>query len=334
MRRLSARPCRRAFTLVELLVVIAIIGVLVALLLPAVQAARAAARRTHCANNLKQLGLALHGHHAAKRSFPPAGEDYGWCRFPEQRRINHVRNYSGLLYLLPYLEESTLYDSFDRGAAAANVLTGNNACCSPTGALSPLLGDAVASGNTTVAATVLAMLACPADDGDPLLPATGSYSAGDPARQGVKTSYDFVVGDSLVCSLWERQPTDQRTMFGENSDSAARRVTDGLSHTIAVAETLRSVYNGSAPAWSFRGWAMPGVAIGVTKINVWQLPGDTTYEGRAGTLRSHSSAGSLHGDYCQVLMGDGAARVLREQTDPAVLAALATMAGEETSTDF
>src|SRR6516164_352800 len=97
---------RRAFTLIEVLVVISIIGLLVALLLPAVQAAREAARRIQCVNNLKQLGLALHTYESASRSFPPGyvssfdasgndtGPGWGWGAM-----------------LLPQIEQKPLFDT-------------------------------------------------------------------------------------------------------------------------------------------------------------------------------------------------------------------------------
>src|SRR5947207_3585508 len=89
----------RGFTLVELLVVIAIIGVLVALLLPAVQAAREAARRSQCSNNLKQLSLALHNYEAVHNTFPPAGID--------------SNQMSWTVLLLPFFEQQALYDQFN-----------------------------------------------------------------------------------------------------------------------------------------------------------------------------------------------------------------------------
>src|SRR6476646_2594215 len=91
---------RTAFTLVELLVVIAIIGVLVALLLPAIQAAREAARRSQCQNNLKQIGLAIQQHADAKKVFPMGRNQF------DQWAV------SWAFYLLPYMEETTIYNSY------------------------------------------------------------------------------------------------------------------------------------------------------------------------------------------------------------------------------
>jgi len=93
---------RRAFTLVELLVVIAIVGILIALLLPAVQAARESARRLHCSNNLKQLGLAAHNYHDANKVLPIS---MGW--------VGQVLNGKGwILVTLPFMEDQGQYDRF------------------------------------------------------------------------------------------------------------------------------------------------------------------------------------------------------------------------------
>jgi prepilin-type N-terminal cleavage/methylation domain-containing protein len=107
--RQSRRPAT-AFTLVELLVVIAIIGILVALLLPAVQAAREAARRAQCQNNLKQCMIALHLHHDAYKEFPGAQEDFLPAPYRgEAKNLNH----SWVPFVLPYIEEQAVHDKYN-----------------------------------------------------------------------------------------------------------------------------------------------------------------------------------------------------------------------------
>lgn len=105
---MNTSPRRGGFTLVELLVVIAIIGLLIALLLPAVQSAREVARRANCTNNLKQIGLALHNYHSVHKTFPPG------------RLLNPVDGqghcFSAYAHLLPYLEADSLYDKIDFNA--------------------------------------------------------------------------------------------------------------------------------------------------------------------------------------------------------------------------
>ena len=101
-------PGRRGFTLVELLVVIAIIGVLVALLLPAVQSAREAARRMSCSNNLKQLSLALHNYEDTHKTLPPAGIDSNQMAWT--------------VLLLPFFEQKALYDQFNFNRGSWNAL--------------------------------------------------------------------------------------------------------------------------------------------------------------------------------------------------------------------
>jgi prepilin-type N-terminal cleavage/methylation domain-containing protein/prepilin-type processing-associated H-X9-DG protein len=165
--RFSARIVSRGFTLVELLVVIAIIGILVALLLPAIQAAREAARRVACTNNLKNLGLAALNHHNITGHYPILE---GWTR-PQDDEADVVAAYNAgkrlsgkgwILTLLPQLEEQPLYDQFQQGGAFEGQVT--EGFCIRGGA--PNLGLTSKKNGISVPElmkTQLSIIQCPSD---------------------------------------------------------------------------------------------------------------------------------------------------------------------------
>ncbi|MDZ7617697.1 MAG: DUF1559 domain-containing protein [Patescibacteria group bacterium] len=336
-RARTRRRHRAAFTLVELLVVIAIIGILIALLLPAVQSAREAARALHCKGNFRQIGIALHNYHSAHRSFPPGGIGYGWCRNADPYGDAHIMNKNGLLLLLPHLEQQPLYDQFDQSQCACNAMEGNNGCCGPASAIGTLSGDAVNSGNYRVAITRLAVFSCPSDNGDPLLDTGMHYGIkSGTSHKGVKTNYDFSANRSYECNNWKRSASSpSRRMFGENSGTRIRDVKDGTSTTLAMGETLYDVYNGRCAAWAYRGWVMTGVDVGAAEFNLWErIPPPSGFERyppepRRGKLASWAYLGSLHPSGAHVMAADGSVHFFNQDMDTAVRTKLATMAGGE-----
>ena len=325
---------RRAFTLVELLVVIAIIGILVALLLPAVQAAREAARRMSCGNNLKQLGLGLHNYQSTYGTFPPAGLGYGWCRFPGSNNWGptSVKNFNGWMMTLPYIEQTAIYDRFNQNQAASNCMDGNSSCCPPVTATGTLAGDAVTSGNGALVATQLKIFRCPSDPGDPWLPDNSTHYGIKPGSglKGAKTNYDFSVFNNYECDHWSRHAANQRRMFGDRSHASFQDITDGSSNTAMVVETLHDVFNGRCAAWGYRGWVMVGVDVGTYRINNWTYP--TLATPRRGRLGSWAHPGSLHPGGVQICYGDGAVRFVSQTTDVVVMQRVAAMADGQTVT--
>jgi prepilin-type N-terminal cleavage/methylation domain-containing protein len=197
---------RTAFTLIELLVVIAIIGVLVALLLPAVQAAREASRRTQCKNNLKQLALAMHSYESAYSRFPMGG--------------SQDSDFSVQARLLPYIEEANLQNLLDFTQPA---FFGSWSGKTPN----PLFVD--------VFETPVPVFLCPSD---PAPAQTAVTVSGNTFVYG-GLSYMVSFGSAKHTNNDWRWPTDG--VVYEHSGVGFRNFTDGTSNTVILSETVRSV---------------------------------------------------------------------------------------------
>jgi prepilin-type N-terminal cleavage/methylation domain-containing protein len=194
----------RAFTLVELLVVIAIVGVLVALLLPAVQAARESARRTQCLNNLKQLGVALHNFVSAEKHFPPGSVAKIYPAQPTHPETFY--RWSSLAHLLPYMENQSVRDLLDLSLPL----------------YMPGAGYPIADKNKVGVAQVLPEFLCASDIGQPVKTDWGP------------TNYVSCAGSGAGGGT----PFETDGVFYVNSVTTFANITDGSSHTAAMSESL------------------------------------------------------------------------------------------------
>ena len=295
-------PC--AFTLVELLVVIAIIGILVALLLPAVQSARQAAHRSTCSNNFRQLGLALELYHADNDAYP-AGSI--WVGFPGPGRARtRIDRGSMLIRLLPYVEEQALYDMFDfTRVTDSQVFPGTQ---------------------TLLASQRVAVFECPADD----WPIDLTHGRALHNYAGIKGPSGHINNNSCSCrsfSTWLTFALSSYENFEKASDYAGvftrlslfttrRHVTDGTSNTIYMGEVRPwcSAHNGNGWSISNNG---QGLVSTIVPINFDSCTRERIRDGCKRTCNWNMELGikSAHPGGAYVLMGDGSVRFLLESID-------------------
>lgn len=242
---------RRGFTLIELLVVIAIIGVLVSLLLPAVQQARESARRTQCKNNLKQMALALHNYHDVHQVFPPAyvgavgtsGTAFGFS-YPDDN-ANGPSGFAWGALILPQLDQSPLYNSLNFSlpcwapahAAAARTKLAAFLCPSATGGSDGFVVERWTSGSSAAPKS-------PAPFSPPLFFAHAHYltSAGIHQPWGRDPAYsaDFSQPEPIPAT---GKMATQDGAFYRNSRIRTADVTDGLSNTVFIGEHSSTLSN-------------------------------------------------------------------------------------------
>lgn len=292
----ESRAGRAGFTLVELLVVIAIIGILAALLMPAVQAARAAARKSECQNNLRQIGIALHGYHEARKVLPHA--QYG-------RTVTATgttgKYYSLFMAILPYVEKSTVYDNtfFDV--------------------------DVFHDMNDAAVTRQIPVYLCPAMEIPRQVP--------DPTREtGAPGSYAACVGSN---SAWTG-PRNGAVVLEVDGITTWEMIKDGLSNTFLVGELdygLTNYYFSAAgvPTTELRGgvtqWAIgyPGYSIATT-LGVYNS--DRLLTGSGG-LNEFQTFRSDHVKGCNFLYADGSVHFIPQETSAYVLNCMATRKGGE-----
>jgi prepilin-type N-terminal cleavage/methylation domain-containing protein/prepilin-type processing-associated H-X9-DG protein len=333
---------RRAFTLVELLVVIAIIGVLVALLLPAVQAAREAARRSSCQNNLAQIGKGMHNHHAAVNYFP-----YGAHDDDDEEGINHDGKpndrfpMTWRILLLPYMEQGPVFQELKPLAEASRVKGTYPVRAweqSPL-QLQPMPVYICPNENPAIKTGL-------ASWSGPTTAAIASYfgNAGSIATGPTDWGVPNVCGQCILhracrCEFGNTPEHPRGFFHGHNPDGpgmldmwpnqlATKHVPDGTSNTIHVGETYWAEPGSQQSGCSnhmhwMSSWSVASAVWGINLDHIAMAPqtAQDDYNWAAGC-----NFRSLHPGGAQFLFVDGSVRFLEESISPAALSNLADRA--------
>ena len=311
----------RAFTLIELLVVIFIIGLLVALLLPAVQAAREAARRAQCSNNLKQIGLALHGYHDVWQTLPPA-----YLAQP-LTNLELMSGWAWGMFILPYSEQKPLYNAanFDLGFGEIVV----NRPDFPGGLYA----------NNTVRQVSISMFLCPSAGGD------GPIDLGyDSAAVGVPPG-QYIASEGWMDS--SQSPIQGTGVLYPNSRVAIGDINDGTSVTLMVGERSRNLADAAwtgvfgsrsepGPLCTKRGWPVES-CVGMMFLLMGRTgPSSDVVSGSipGGNTPNYPGAGadsfwSQHPGGCNFLFCDGSVRFVKATIASDAFTSLASRAGGE-----
>jgi prepilin-type N-terminal cleavage/methylation domain-containing protein len=325
MSRFSRRDFQQGFTLVELLVVTAIIGVLVSLLLPAVQAAREAARRSQCMNNLRQIGLALHTYHNTFRLFPPSYLTVpgggGAMGPPDPENGDAGPGWTALMLLLPQIEQANRYNSFD------------------------LNSPSWSSKNAVPGQQTVPTYLCPSANHHPK-----TYQVIDDSGKTLATmARGHYVANAGTLDVWDEPAADlSRIADGplyRNSRTRIADLADGLSNTVFFGEQTPTHSNSTWVGIVPRSVTCPTLKFAFVdcdeaapQINVHSGPGENEFPPIIHPPNSNFGyVDEMYSDHVNggnVLLGDGSVRFASKTMNGATWAALATRANGDTIGDW